>query len=88
MGPPRRAGQREEQLRQQEQPQQQAGEQQQPVDCLRCRVVGTGVCLAASAYLAASNWAALPGSTGKAHRVVMLGAAAGFLALGIARAVI
>lgn len=74
----------------QQQPRQQqpAGAQQQGDDCLRCRVVGTGVCLAASAYLALSNWAALAGSTGRAHRAVMLGAATGFLALGVARALI
>lgn len=60
--------------------------QQQPKDCLQCRVVGTGVCLAASAYLAVSNWAQPP--TGRAHRAVMLGAAGAFLAVGIARALI
>lgn len=67
--------------------QEQAGAQQAG-DCLQCRMVGTGVCLAASAYLVLSNWAAPPGGTGRVHRVVMLGAAAGFLALGAARAVV
>lgn len=72
------------------QPQQQAGGQQaggqQPPDCLQCRVVGTGVCLAASAYLGLSHWAAPTGGMGRAHRVAMLGAAAGFFVLGVARA--
>lgn len=69
-----------------QQPEQPAppGDRQQ--DCLQCRMIGTGVCLAASAYLLVSNWAQPP--VGRTHRAVMLGAAGGFLALGIARALI
>lgn len=71
------------------QPQQLERQQQAaaPQDCMQCRVIGTGVCLAASAYLAAGNYAA-PVGTGRAHRAVMLFAAGGFLALGIARAML
>lgn len=58
----------------------------EPKDCMQCRVVGSGVCLSASAYLVAHNYAAQP--AGPVHRAVMLAAAGGLLALGIARAVI
>ena len=57
-----------------------------PQDCMQCRVIGAGVCFAASAYLAASNYAVPP--TGRVHRAVMLAAAGGFAALGLARALL
>jgi hypothetical protein len=57
-----------------------------PKDCLQCRVVGSGVCLAASAFLVAHNYAAQP--AGPVHRAVMLAAAGGLLALGVARALL
>jgi hypothetical protein len=63
---------------------QQPEHQQQQADCMQCRVVGSGVCLAASAYLVMHNFAQQPAS--RVHRAVMLAAAGGFLALGIARA--
>ena len=59
-----------------------------PTDCLACRLTGTVVCLGACAYLAAHHYGQAPASTGPAHRAVMLAAAGGFLALGIARALI
>jgi hypothetical protein len=59
-----------------------------PKDCLACRLTGTVVCLGASAYLAAHHYRQPPVSTGPAHRAAMLAAAGGFLALGIARALI
>ena len=59
-----------------------------PKDCLACRLTGTVVCLGASAYLAAHHYGQPTASTGPAHRAVMLAAAGGFLALGIARALI
>lgn len=72
-------------LASQQQPQQQQ-QQAGPQDCMQCRVIGSGVCLAASAYLAMNNYAQQP--AGQVHRAVMLAAAGGFLALGIARALI
>lgn len=60
--------------------------QQPQKDCLQCRVVGAGVCLAASAYLTAQHYASPP--SGRVHRAVMLAAAGGFCALGILRAVL
>ena len=57
-----------------------------PSDCLQCRVMGTGVCLSASAYLAA-QLARVPAPAG-AHRVALTVFAVGFAALGITRALI
>ncbi|KAL4859011.1 hypothetical protein ACK3TF_000802 [Chlorella vulgaris] len=74
--------QRQDQQQQQQQDQQPAN----PKDCLQCRVIGTGVCVAASAYLAVHNYGQPP--AGPVHRAVMLAAAGGFLALGIARAIL
>lgn len=71
---------------QQQPPQQRQQRAAAPQDCLQCRVVGAGVCLAASAYLTAQHWAAPP--SGRVHRAVMLAAAGGFCALGILRAVL
>lgn len=55
-----------------------------PKDCLQCRVVGTGVCLSASAYLAL-QLARLPAPVG-VHRAALVVFAAGFATLGVARA--
>lgn len=57
-----------------------------PIDCLQCRVIGTGVCLSASAYLAA-QLARVPAPAG-AHRVGITVFAVGFAALGVTRALI
>lgn len=57
-----------------------------PSDCLQCRVIGTGVCLSASAYLAA-QLARVPAPVG-AHRVGVVVFAVGFAALGVMRALI
>ena len=57
-----------------------------PGDCLQCRVIGTGVCLSASAYLAA-QLARVPVPAG-AHRVGLTVFAVGFAALGVMRALI
>jgi hypothetical protein len=72
----------------QQQQKQSAGSGLGPKDCLACRLTGTLVCLGASAYLAAHHYGQAPASTGPAHRAVMLAAVGGFLALGIARALI
>lgn len=59
---------------------------QAPQDCMQCRVVGAGVCFAASGYLTLKNYA--QPATGRVHRAVMLAAAGGFAALGLARALL
>ncbi len=51
---------------------------------MQCRVVGTGVCLSASAYLAL-QLARMPAPVG-AHRAALVVFAAGFATLGVARA--
>ena len=66
--------------------QQQQQRVEQPQDCMKCRVIGASVCLAAGAYLTLQHWAQPP--TGRVHRAFMLAAAGGFCALGIARALL
>lgn len=79
-------------MAQPEEQQQSSPEQQQAPpaapqqDCMQCRVIGAGVCFAASAYLTASNYAVPP--SGRVHRAVMLAAAGGFAAMGLARALV
>ncbi len=53
-------------------------------DCWKCRVTGTAVCLGASAYLLAQNYA--QPSASRVHRMFTLLFAGGFAALGVARA--
>jgi hypothetical protein len=55
-------------------------------DCWRCRAVGTVVCIGASAYLTAQNFANPPAS--RAQRIFTFMFAGGFAALGFARAII
>ena len=67
----------------------QAQAQQAPVgpkDCLSCRVTGTVVFLAASAYLTAHTYASPPASP--IQRSLTLAIAGAFAALGVARALI
>jgi len=55
-------------------------------DCLSCRVTGTVVSLALSAYLAVETYARPPSSP--LHRKFMLLFSGGFAALGIGRALL
>ena len=55
-------------------------------DCLSCRVSGALVCLALSASTAAQHYARPAASP--ATRVLTLAATGGFVALGIARALV
>lgn len=55
-------------------------------DCTSCRVTGTGVCAAISAYLLASNYAAPAASPIQRHMTLVM--AGGFAAMAVARAMI
>jgi hypothetical protein len=57
-----------------------------PADCLSCRVTGSVVCGALSAYLLAQHYARP--SASPIHQRVTLAMAGGFAALGIARALV
>jgi hypothetical protein len=57
-------------------------------DCTSCRVVGTGVCWATSATLAAQLYRGVPAVHSPVHRAVLAAFTAGFAALGAVRAVI
>ncbi len=61
-----------------------AAEAAAPQDCMQCRVIGTGVCTAASAYLAL-QLARVPAPVG-VHRAALVTFAVGFAALGATRA--
>jgi hypothetical protein len=57
-------------------------------DCTSCRVLGTGVCLATSATLAAQLYRNVPAVHSPTHRAVLTAFTAGFAALGVVRAII
>ncbi len=53
--------------------------------CMSCKVTGTIVCLSCSGYLGAQLYARP--AMAKVHRYTMVGFAAGFAIMGVARAV-
>lgn len=65
-----------------------AGGQQQAAgsgDCLSCRVTGTLVCTACSAYLLAINCTRMPPPSGT-HRFALLALSGGFASMALVRA--
>lgn len=62
------------------------GAESSTIDCTSCRVIGTGVSLAASSYLLATAYASCPPKG--LHRTMTLGFAAAFAALGVTRAIL
>ena len=56
-------------------------------DCMSCRVIGTGVSIAASVYLLASVYSSNPPRAGL-HRGLTLAFSGAFAALGVVRAII
>jgi hypothetical protein len=59
--------------------------QQPQADCLSCRVTGTVVTAACSAYLLTVNYNRVPLPQGL-HRVALLGLSGGFAAMAVVRA--